>query len=153
MKKWTATVGFALALAAAPPLGFAWGHEGHQVIALLAEKNMTPVALARAKAILGGASLEDVASWADDYRRDHRETGPWHYIDIPLADSKIDMARECPNGQCVIDQTQHFLTVLRDPKADPATRTEALKFVIHFVGDMHQPLHDEEVTRAETLAT
>jgi hypothetical protein len=60
---------------------------------------MTPAALARAQAILGGASLEDVASWADDYRRDHPESAPWHYIDIPLADSRIDMAgwwrREC----------------------------------------------------------
>jgi len=61
---------------------------------------MTLAALERAKAILGGASLEEVASWADEYRHDHRETAPWHYIDIPLADSKIDLARECPNGQC-----------------------------------------------------
>jgi hypothetical protein len=105
---------------------------------------MTPPALAKAKAILGGASLEDVANWADDYRRDHPETGPWHYIDIPLADSKIDMARECPDGQCVIAQTEHFLTVLKDPKADRAAKAEALRFVVHFVGDLHQPLHDED---------
>jgi hypothetical protein len=87
-----------LALAATPLLGFAWGHEGHQIVALIAEKDMTPAALARAKAILGGASFEDVASWADDYRRDHPETGPWHYIDIPRAKSRIDMARECRDG-------------------------------------------------------
>jgi len=68
----------------APPFGFGWGREGHEVIALIAEKNMTPAALERAKAILGGASLEEVASWADEYRRDHRETGPWHYINIPV---------------------------------------------------------------------
>ena len=83
-----ALVWFTLALASASSLGFAWGHEGHEVIALIAEHSMTPAALANAKAILGGASLKDVASWADDYRRDHRETGPWHYIDIPLADSQ-----------------------------------------------------------------
>ncbi|HEY6273763.1 MAG TPA: S1/P1 nuclease [Terriglobales bacterium] len=142
MKKRTATIWFALA--AAPSLAFGWGHEGHQVVALIAGHNMTPAALERAKAILGGASLEDVASWADDYRHDHPETGPWHYIDIPLADSKIDMARECPDGQCVIGQTEHFLTVLKDPAADPATKAKALKFVIHFVGDLHQPLHDED---------
>ena len=99
MKKLTAASWLSVAIAVAPPLAFAWGHEGHQIVALIAEKNMTPAALARAQAILGGASLEDVASWADDYRRDHPETGPWHYIDIPLADSRIDMAgwwrREC----------------------------------------------------------
>ena len=105
---------------------------------------MTPLALAERKAILGGASLEDVASWADDYRRDHPETGPWHYIDIPLADSRIDMAKECPDGQCVIAQTEHFLSVLKDPKADRAARAEALRFVVHFAGDLHQPLHDED---------
>jgi S1/P1 Nuclease len=133
-----------LILVAAPPLGFGWGREGHEVVALIAEQNMTPAALARAKAILGGASLEEVASWADEYRRDHRETGPWHYINIPLSDSKIDMTRECPNGDCVIGKTEQFLAVLKDPKADQATKAEALKFVIHFVGDMHQPLHDED---------
>jgi hypothetical protein len=86
VKKLTAAFWLSVAGAVAPCLGFAWGREGHQVVALIAEKNMTPAALANAKAILGGASLEDVASWADDYRRDHPETGPWHYIDIPLAD-------------------------------------------------------------------
>jgi hypothetical protein len=138
------TAAFWLSAAVAPCLGFAWGHEGHRIVALIAEKNMTPAALANAKAILGGASLEDVASWADDYRRDHPETGPWHYIDIPLADSRIDMARECPDGQCVIAQTEHFLAMLKDPKADRAAKAEALRFVVHFVGDLHQPLHDED---------
>ena len=75
-----------------------------------------------------------MANWADDYCRDHPESGPWHYIDIPLANSRIDMARECPEGQCVIAQTEHFLTVLKDPKADRAAKAEALRFVVHFVG-------------------
>jgi hypothetical protein len=105
---------------------------------------MTPAALERTKATLVGASLEAVASWADEYRHDHRETAPWHFIDIPLADSRMDQARECPNGQCVIAQTEHFLSVLRDPSADRAKKTEALRFVIHFFGDIHQPLHDQD---------
>jgi hypothetical protein len=139
-----ATLLGALVLVAAPPLGFGWGREGHEVVALIAEHNMTPAALERANAILGGASLEEVASWADEYRHDHRETAPWHFIDIPLADSRIDLARECPKGQCVVVKTEEFLSVLKDPNADQATRAEALKFVIHFVGDMHQPLHDDD---------
>ena len=105
---------------------------------------MTGAALAKARDLLGGNTIDSVASWADDYRHDHPETGPWHYIDIPLADSKIDLARECPNGDCVIAKTEQFLAVLRDPGADVAKKVEALKFVIHFVGDMHQPLHDED---------
>jgi hypothetical protein len=129
---------------ASPQLGLAWGHEGHQVIALIAEQYLTAAAKARATDLLDGNTIEAVSSWADDYRLDHRETGPWHYIDIPLADSTIDMARECPDGNCVIAKTEQFLAVLRDPHADKDAKSQALKFVIHFVGDMHQPLHDED---------
>jgi len=123
---------------------FGWGHEGHTVVRLVAEHYMTAAALAKARDFLGGGTIDAVASWADDYRRDHSETSPWHYIDIPLADSKIDSARECPNGDCVVAKTEQFLAVLRGSGADSAKKTEALKSVIHFVGDMHQPLHDED---------
>jgi hypothetical protein len=94
--------------------------------------------------LLDGGTIDTVASWAGDYRRGHRETGPWHYIEIPLADSKIDLARECPNGDCVVVKTEQFLAVLKDPSADSANKAEALRFVIHSIGDMHQPLHDED---------
>jgi hypothetical protein len=134
----------ALWLTSAPSLGLAWGREAHAVIALIAEQYMTGEARARAGNLLDGSAIDGVASWADDYRRDHPETGPWHYIDIPLADSTIDMARECPNGDCVIARTEQFLAVLRDPAADRASKAQALRFVVHFVGDLHQPLHDED---------
>ena len=51
------------------------------------------------------------------------------------------MERECPKGQCVIAKTEEFLAVLKDPKADRSAKVQALKFVIHFVADLHQPLH------------
>jgi hypothetical protein len=137
-------VTFAFALLCPFRAVFGWGHEGHTVVALIAEHYMTPAALTKSSDLLGGATLDAVASWADDYRRDHHETGPWHYIDIPLGDSKIDMAQECPKSDCVIGKTEQFLAVLRDPKADRAAKAEALRFVVHFVGDMHQPLHDED---------
>ena len=134
----------ALVLILSSSPGFPWGPEGHQVVALIAKKYMTAAAQAKAGDLLDGSGIDAVASWADDYRHDHRETGPWHYIDIPLADSTIDLARECPNGDCVIVKTEQFLAVLKDPNADKATKAQALKFVIHFVGDLHQPLHDED---------
>lgn len=121
-----------------------WGYEGHEIIALIAEHYMTKPALTKARDLLGGATLDEVASWPDQYRHHHPETGPWHYINIPLADSTIDMARECPDRNCVIAKTEQFLSVLKDPKADRATKAQALKFVIHFIGDLHQPLHDED---------
>jgi S1/P1 Nuclease len=144
VRKLLPTLLLAVALGAAPPLGFAWGHKGHEVIALIAEHYLTGAALTKTRDLLGGAGMASVASWADDYRHDHPETGPWHYIDIPLSESKLDMARDCPNGQCVIAQTEHFLSVLKDPNADNTAKAEALKFVVHFVGDLHQPLHDED---------
>lgn len=126
----------ALALLWPCRFGLAWGHEGHTVVALIAEKYMTQEAIATAGNLLDGSTIDAVASWADDYRRDHRETGPWRYIDIPLADSKIDLARECPKGDCVLVKTVEFLTVLRGPKADRASKAMALKFLVHFVGDL-----------------
>jgi hypothetical protein len=72
-------------------------------------------------------SIDSIASWADDYRRDHPETGQWYCIDIPLPESQMDMTRECAKGQCVIAQTEYSLSVLKDPKADPASKSEALK--------------------------
>ena len=71
-----------------------------------------------------------------------RATGPWHSIDI--GDSKIDFARQCPKGDCLDAQTEQFLAVLKDPNADKDAKAQALKFVIHFIGDLHQPLHDED---------
>lgn len=124
------------------------------MVALIAEKYMTGEALAKAGNLLDGGAIDDVASWADDYRHNHAQTGPWHYIDIPLADSKIDMACECPKGDCVIAKTQQFLAVLKDPNADRAAKAEALKFVVNFIGDMHQPLHARMTpTRAAMPAT
>ena len=138
------TLALILTLLAPAARGLAWGREGHEVIALIAEEYLTAGSKAKAADLLGGSAIDAVASWADEYRRGHRETGPWHYIDIPLADSKIDMARECPKGNCVIAKTEQFLAVLRGPNADKGAKGQALKFVIHFVGDLHQPLHDED---------
>jgi hypothetical protein len=68
----------ALALILSPLPSFSWGGEGHQVIGLIAEEYMTAAALAKAGILLDGSSIDAVASWADEYRHDHRETGPWH---------------------------------------------------------------------------
>jgi len=133
-----------LAVLSSPQPGFAWCREGHQVIALVGEHYMTATAKAKASDLLDGSGIDAVASWADDYRRDHPETRLWHYINVPLADSKIDLARECSNGDCLVVKTENFLAVLRDPKADRAAKAEALKYVVHFIGDLHQPLHDED---------
>ncbi len=141
MRKLPRLVFLVIALILSSSPCFPWGREGHEVIGLIAERYLTAATLARAAGLLDGSAIDAVASWADEYRHDHRETAPWHYIDIPLADSKIDMARECANSDCVIAKTEQFLAVLKNPSADRVAKTQALKFVIHFVGDLHQPLH------------
>jgi S1/P1 Nuclease len=92
--------------------------------------------------ILGpGVSMASVSSWADQARRARPETAPWHYIDIPIDQPHLDMARDCPKGDCVIAKISDFRKQLADPATSPAARREALLFLIHFIGDMHQPLH------------
>ena len=129
------------ALAAGAPL-FAWGPEGHDLVARIADAQLTPAVHARVQEILGpGVTMASVSSWADQERRTRPETGPWHYIDIPITAPHLDMARDCPKGDCVIAKIADFRKALADPATPAPARREALLFLIHFVGDMHQPLH------------
>ena len=106
---------------------------------------MQPVTLVRVRELLGSESIEDATLWADTIAHSSRpETAPWHYIDIPLRDSRIDLSRDCPQGQCVLVKTRDFLAVLGNPQSGQDERREALKFVLHFVADLHQPLHCED---------
>ena len=128
----------------APSTCYAWGREGHHVTVFLAVDYMRQGTAFRVRELLGSESLEGASFWADEYRHDYPETGAWHYIDIPFGDFRINMERECPQRQCVIGKTEEFLAVLKDRNADRSAKVEALKFVIHFVGDLHQPLHCED---------
>lgn len=132
----------ALSLLAAGLPAFAWGPEGHMLVARIAETELTPAARARVLAILGpGSTMVSIASWADEIRNSRRSTGPRHYIDIPIDQPHLDMARDCPKGDCVIAKIEQFREVVKDPATPPEKRREALMFIVHFVGDMHQPLH------------
>jgi hypothetical protein len=126
-----------------PALG--WGPEGHSLIARIAEAQLTPAVHAKVAEILGpNVTMASVASWPDGIRRARPETGQWHYIDIPIDQPHLDMARDCPKGDCVIKKIEDFEVVLHDPNTPAVQRREALMFLIHFVGDMHQPLHDSD---------
>ena len=121
---------------------FAWGPEGHSLVARLAAAHLTPQATARVAEVLGqGNTMQSIASWADQIRRERLVTGPWHYVDIPIDKPHLDMTRDCPKGDCVIAKIEEFQRTVVDPAATPVQRREALLFLIHFVGDMHQPLH------------
>lgn len=125
--------------------GLCWGPEGHRVVAIMAAQHLRPETAAQVQDLLGAEALEDASLWADQIAHSTRpETIPWHYIDIPLGDSRMDLRRECPNGQCVVAKSEEFLAVLGNPRADRESRQEALKFVVHFIADLHQPLHCED---------
>lgn len=135
--------GFLLALAAASP-AWAWAPEGHQIVAGIAARQLTQKARAQVGSLLGGdarAMMVLDASWADEIRQQHPETVTWHYVNIQLGTGRYQPARDCPGGTCVVAQIDRQAAILRNPRASKTARREALLYLIHFVGDLHQPLH------------
>ena len=131
-----------------PALALAWGPEGHRIVGDLAQRELTPQATAAVADLLKGESdptLGGVASWADDMRRDDparfKLTQSWHYVDLPRGDCHYMPERDCPDGKCVIDALAAQEKILADPSQPRQSRIDALKFVVHFIGDVHQPLH------------
>lgn len=122
----------------------AWGVEGHEIAAGIALRDLTPAAREQVSRLLGGSMMMvHDANWADEIRDDHPETGPWHYVDIPLAAASYDAQRDCGDGGCVVAQIDRAARILADHREPDGSRAQALRFLIHFVADVHQPLHAE----------
>jgi hypothetical protein len=138
----------------------AWGDLGHRVTALIAYRHLTPKARAALDAMLASdadtLTAPDFASratWADRYRSTHRETAAWHFVDIEI--DGPDIAAACfgfpalggfpasagPAEDCVVNKIDEFAAELKSAATPRAERLLALKFLIHFIGDLHQPLH------------
>ncbi len=134
---------FCMAWLAAAPV-FAWGPEGHAIVAEIAQRRLSPESASAVEALLGrGHSLASVASWADDVRDERPGSYNWHFVDIPLAADAYDPARDCapnPRGDCAVAELERLKTELRCATSEDARR-DALRFAVHFVGDIHQPLH------------
>lgn len=127
-----------------PAESFAWGQEGHRIIAAIAESRLQKHAAEGIKELLGDGSLSSVANWADEIRKDRPETAPWHFVDIPRDRQVYDPTRDCAfpsKGDCVVAAIERYRVILGDPSRSKHDRVEALKFLIHLVGDVHQPLH------------
>ncbi len=130
------------------PQALAWGREGHQIISELAQRRLTPTALAEVQRLLAleqQSRLADIANWADDQRGSDpnlaKKTARWHYVNFPRDDCSFAPARDCPDGNCVVAAINRYFLVLGDRKRPDAERLEALKYLVHFVGDAHQPMH------------
>lgn len=126
----------------------AWGKLGHRLVAQVAERDLTPSARAEVARLLAGEpdpTLPGVASWADELReRDPdlgRRSATWHYVNIGESNCRYVARRDCPGGNCVIEALRAQTAILADTTRPRAERAQALKFVVHFVGDVHQPMH------------
>jgi hypothetical protein len=136
-----------------PRLAFAWGNFGHQLIGELAQSRLNAKANARVLTLLASnekcpatpelRSMGDVASLPDDWRNEESSeiTADWHFVNIAITQPKYDEARDCPTGDCVVRRIERMRAVLRDPARSACEQKDALIYLVHFVGDIHQPLH------------
>lgn len=131
---------FALLLAA-PTAAFAWGANGHRIVGRIAENHLTDEAARAIECLIGPESLAQVSTWADEIRSDPdwKKADPWHFISIDDSET-LETTERDPDGD-VLEAMQRLEAVLRDPQAAPRAKREALKFLVHFIGDVHQPLH------------
>jgi hypothetical protein len=128
------------------PAAQAWSEFGHQLVGELAYRRLSPAAKAKVDELLQGEpvpTLAGIAAWADEARKqpEYEHTAPFHYVRINDADCRYEHARDCRGEACVVGAIEHYRAVLADTSRPRAERAEALKFVVHFVGDVHQPLH------------
>jgi hypothetical protein len=148
---------------------FAWGDQGHQVIGLIAEHYLEPAVRQRVRAMLAGdesgLTTKDIAreaTWADKYRDSDRDTTKvrynrtrnWHFMNLELDGANLDRAcfgrpvlppgveaSSGPAEDCVLDKIDEFSAELENPETGARERLVALQFLLHLVGDLHQPLH------------
>lgn len=151
----------AAAVASLSPVpAFAWGYEGHEVVAAIAQSYLTPQAAANVDGLLAADTdtltrrdMISRATWADAWRgAGHRETAQWHYVDLEL--DHPDLKSACngepapdhpasagPSQDCIVDRIIAFQRELSNPATPQPERILALKYLLHFIGDLHQPLH------------
>lgn len=126
----------------------AWSADGHRIVGHLAEAELTPMAKREVATLLAGEedpTLAGVSTWADRLRDDDpdrgKATAPWHYVNFRGGDCVYDHARDCAGNDCVIGAINRQFLALADKRRPLLERREALKFLVHFVGDVHQPMH------------
>jgi hypothetical protein len=148
----------------------AWGEDGHEVVALIAQHYLTPATRQRVEAVLAtgdgdamaGTGLKSASTWADRYRDSdrngarlrYRQTYRWHFVNLDLR--RPDLDRACfgrpplrpgqtasrgPGRACIVDKVSQFRAEWLAPDTEPAERLLALRFLLHLAADLHQPLH------------
>ncbi len=128
---------------------YPWWETGHRTVARLAAAHLTAAARTRIARILNvpdspdavADALSAASTWADDTKAETK-TGAWHFIDLALQDDKSDMPERCKDDNCVTARIRLFAAQLSShTPSSPASELDALRYLVHFVGDVHQPLH------------
>lgn len=130
-----------VAWAAIPTPALGWGPSGHKIVGKIAWRYLTPEARQEIANLIGERDLVDVANWADYVRSNRVETAPWHFVNVPRSADTVDVNRDCTDQGCVITAINEQAQILGNTDEPELNRVEALKFLVHFVGDIHQPLH------------
>ena len=138
----------------------AWGPQGHRLMAKVAAGHLNATARRNVAWLLDDRSLADVAVWADEHVAANHQTAFWHYVNIPAEATSYDRDRDCPTQpgvrrgdrldrwrDCAVDRILYSRERVATASLDRADRAEALKFLVHFVGDLHQPFHALGVER------
>ena len=149
MRRLPAVVILSFLLTVLPALpALAWSALGHRMVGELAQRHLSPAARAEVATLLAGEadpSLAGISTWADEMRTTDPErfkaTSRWHYINAQGGGCAFDLARDCPDGNCVVGAIAKQRAILADHSQPLAARRDALKFIVHFVGDVHQPMH------------
>ena len=128
----------------------AWFGEGHEVVAIIGADGLACAARFHVAQILGvpnnKRSVEKAMAEAStrpdtEFSKEDRSTAPWHYINLCLQDNKQDLAARCTNGNCITAKIDEYSRRLREQSYDRWGAAGDLAFLIHFLGDIHQPLH------------
>jgi hypothetical protein len=128
----------------------AWGGKGHAIVGAVAEAGLSADVAAQIHDLLPGQRLRDIASLPDDWRaQESRHERPGntfalHFVNIPNDVATYDAARDCPTGECVVAAIDTYRKILADRTQPKEKRHDALIFIVHFLGDIHQPLHCTE---------
>ena len=130
-----------LSVIAYSPAAFSWGKNGHRIVGEIAQRNLDSSTLKAIKNLAGDDDLSRLANWPDEIRSDPKMgyTSPWHYVSIPNGKTYFDQKRTKEGD--VIEALYRFEDTLRDPKETKEHKLDALRFLIHMTGDLHQPLH------------
>lgn len=134
----------ALAAISVSSQALAWGQNGHRITGAIAQQYLSPKALKAIEVILPNEDLAEASTYADEMRSNPDEfwqktSSPWHYVTVPAGKTYPEVGAP-EEGDAYTALTQFTLT-LKDPKASLADKQLALRFIVHIIGDLHQPLH------------